>query len=156
MAGQPTKLNPETQRRICDAISAGNYYEAACAYGGVTYQTLLNWLSRGEAARSGIYFDFFCAVKKAEADAEVAVVAQWRKQIPENWQAARDFLARRFPRRWGPKDQHSVTADVKHSGEVKGQTDEQLRREVESMLRDAGIHLGGSADVDAGGDRPAG
>jgi hypothetical protein len=105
-------LTPDVQHRICSAIEAGNYYEAACAYGGVTYQTFQNWLARGEAARSGIYFDFLEAVKKAEANAEVTVVAQWRQQIPANWQAARDFLARRFPSRWGPADKHSH----EHSG----------------------------------------
>jgi hypothetical protein len=29
------------------------------------------------------------------------LVALWQQHIPENWQAARDFLERRFPQRWG-------------------------------------------------------
>jgi len=38
----------------------------------------------------------------------VTIVAQWRKQIPENWQAARDFLARRFPEHWAPKEHGQI------------------------------------------------
>jgi len=58
----------------------------------------------GKRAKKGKYFKFFKAIMKAKGDSEVTVVAQWRKQIPENWQAARDFLARRFPERWAPKE----------------------------------------------------
>jgi CubicO group peptidase (beta-lactamase class C family) len=107
--GRPSKLTPETQERICSAVRAGNYFEAAAAYAGVTYSSLRSWLKRGKRSRRGKFFEFFKAVEKAQADAEATVVAQWRQQIPENWQAARDFLARRFPGRWGPKERHEVS-----------------------------------------------
>jgi len=102
--GQPTKLTPATQKLLCEAIAAGNYYEAACSYAGISYATFALWMRLGKRAKKGKYFKFFKAIKKAEGDAEVTVVAQWRKQIPENWQAARDFLARRYPERWAPKE----------------------------------------------------
>jgi transposase len=107
--GRPSSLTPEVQRKICEAVAAGNYYQAAAAYGGITYSCLLKWMQHGRKARRGKFFQFFRAVKKAEAEAEVRMVAQWQKQIPDNWPAARDFLARRFPKRWGPKDRHEVT-----------------------------------------------
>jgi hypothetical protein len=99
-------LSPEVQERICNAIRAGNYYRAACRYGGIDYSNFRDWMLKGQRARSGVYRQFHDAVLRAEADAEVAVVALWRQQIPENWPAARDFLARRFPKRWGNKDRH--------------------------------------------------
>lgn len=37
---------------------------------------------------------------EAEAAAEIAVVEMWQKATPDNWQACRDFLARRYPERW--------------------------------------------------------
>jgi hypothetical protein len=104
--GRPSKLTPELQERICTAIRAGNYYRAACRYGGIDYANFRVWMLKGGRGRGGKYREFHDAVLRAEADAEVAVVALWRQQIPENWQAARDFLARRFPKRWGPKDKH--------------------------------------------------
>jgi len=32
--GRPSKLTPEVQERLRQAIRAGNYYEAVCAYAG--------------------------------------------------------------------------------------------------------------------------
>lgn len=178
--GRPGKLTPEVQEKILEAIRDGNYYEAACAYAGITYRTFRYWMERGEeeadelqkpawitsteaselisvssskiryharrerflAKKQGRiwlvdrksllswadqqehevqgseHLHFFHAVQKAEAEAEVQIVSQWKKQIPNNWRAARDFLARRHSRRWGPKEQHHIDADVRTKAEV--------------------------------------
>ena len=108
---RPTKLTAEVQTRICNAIKAGNYYEAAAVYGGVDYQTFRNWMKRGKVSKRGIYFEFFEAVTKANADAEVRIVAQWVEQIPMNWAAARDFLQRRYPKRWAPKEKLELSGN---------------------------------------------
>ena len=126
MAGRPTSLSPEVQKKICDAIAAGNYYQAACSYAGIEYQTFRNWMKAGKDASEGPFFDFFLAVLKAEADAEVRVVAQWQQQIPANWAAARDFLARRYPSRWGPRE--TVTVLKKLADEVESMSNEDLDR----------------------------
>src|SRR5688572_29255607 len=98
--GRPTKLTTEVQERLTSAVRAGNFYVAACGYAGMDYATFRRWIERGDSESRGKYRAFREAVEKAEADAEVTVVAQWRAQIPANWQAARDFLARRYPDRW--------------------------------------------------------
>lgn len=67
--GRPCKLTPELQKRLCDAIAAGNYYEAACGYAGIDYTTFRRWMERGEKATRGKFCDFCQAVRKAEADA---------------------------------------------------------------------------------------
>ena len=36
---RPSKLTPEVTKRLTEAIRAGNYYEAACAYAGIHYST---------------------------------------------------------------------------------------------------------------------
>ena len=43
-------------------------------------------MNKGESASSGEYFDFYEAIKRAEA--EVRVVALWQTKMPEDWQAA--------------------------------------------------------------------
>ena len=115
--GRPSKLTPDVQERICQAIRAGNYYEAACAYAGIDYSTFRRWIIKGEKAKSGKYHDFCEAIKKAEHEAEVRMVAQWQKHMPENWQAIATFLERRFPDRWGRR--MDVRQDIKQ--EVQGQ-----------------------------------
>nr|PZN07741.1 MAG: hypothetical protein DIU64_11805 [Caldicoprobacter oshimai] len=111
--GRPSKLTPEVQEKICNAIRAGNYYEAACAYAGIDYSTFRRWIIKGEKAKSGKYYDFCEAVKKAEYEAEMRLVAMWQKHMPDNWQAIATFLERRFPERWARR------LDVKQ--EVHGQ-----------------------------------
>lgn len=106
--GRPTKLTSEVQKRVCDAVSAGNYYEPACIYAGVTYSTMRNWILRGKEAKSGVYFEFVEALTRAEAQAEIDIVKLWQAQIPTDWHAARDFLERRYNDRWGRKDKQEI------------------------------------------------
>ncbi|HXF72327.1 MAG TPA: hypothetical protein VNO79_06935 [Actinomycetota bacterium] len=47
---RPTKLSPEVQARICQAIRAGNYRETAARYAGIGISTFYAWLQRGERA----------------------------------------------------------------------------------------------------------
>jgi len=108
---RPSKLTPEIQKKIIEAVKAGNYYEAACAYAGVSYSTLRGWIVKGEKAKSGKYLKFLEAVRQAEAEAEARIVLQWQKAMPEDWRAAQAFLERRYPERWGKKD------IVKHQGD---------------------------------------
>ena len=109
---RPTKLTPELQRKLCDAIAAGNYYQAACVYAGLGYRTFREWMKRGAKASRGQFRQFRQAVLKAQADAEVRIVAQWQSHMPDNWQACRDFLARRFAGRWAER------TEIKHKGKV--------------------------------------
>ena len=70
--GRPCKLTPDLQARFCQAIASGNYYQAACAFVGLDYRTFRYWMKRGKKARRGKFFQFFHAVKKAEADRPAA------------------------------------------------------------------------------------
>lgn len=112
----PSKLTPDRSDRLCKAIADGNYYETACALAGIQYATFRLWMCAGEEAKSGPKRAFFEAVTRAQAEAEERVVALWQARIPEDWQAARDFLARRHPERWGPNEKHrldqNITLDV--------------------------------------------
>src|SRR5262245_56995248 len=96
-SGRPSKLTAAVERSICSAIAGGTTYAVACAFAGVDVSTVRRWLS-SPAPRCRA---FRRAVERAEAEVEVRAVAIWQKHIPDDWRAARDFLARRFPQRWG-------------------------------------------------------
>jgi transposase len=110
--GRKPKLSPELQAKICDAIRAGNYLEAAATHAGIHPATFHRWVSVGERATSGIYREFYEAVKKAESDSEVVLVAHWRKAASKNWVAAAALLERRFRSRWSRSDHVKVEANV--------------------------------------------
>lgn len=110
---------------IVQALTAGNYLETAAAYAGVAKQSVYNWLRQGArdqmAGQRTVYADFLDAVKKAEADAEVAgitAIAQAARDrtidikdkdgkvietrvVPAAWQAEAWRQERRHPDRWG-------------------------------------------------------
>ena len=112
--GRPTKLTPAVQEQVVKALAAGNYFETACAYAGIDRMTGLEWIRRGEGrmrnrAANEVYAEFADAVRKASTDAEVRTVANWQKAVPEDWRAAKDFLARRYPTRWQERKTLSVS-----------------------------------------------
>ena len=107
---------------------AGNYYEPACAMRGLIIPPFASGC-KGDR-RSRPIFRVFEEVKRAEAEAEARMVAQWQAQVPNDWKAARDFLARRYPERWAQKER----IDLEHSGEVVTRHD--TTRITEQLAKD--------------------
>lgn len=103
MKGRPTKLTPELQEKIVRVIRAGNYIKTACLACGITQMTYERWMKRGSESKRGIFVDFVEAIKKAEAEAEVANLKIVEVASCRNWQAAAWFLERKYPDRWGRK-----------------------------------------------------
>ena len=125
--GRPSKLTPERIAKVLEALRAGNYVEAACGYANVSVSTFYRWLERGEQESKGQYREFREDIKKAQADAEAAIVAHWRKHIPKDWKACATFLERRYPERWGRRVIQQ---------EVTGKGGGALRIEVQEMADD--------------------
>ena len=110
MAGRPTKLTPQVQARIVQAIVGGNDITVAAAYAGIHKAQFYRWLEKGEQQQQGIYRAFRDAIQKAQADAETRNVALIAKAAQEGtWTAAAWWLERKYPERWGRKDRHEVT-----------------------------------------------
>lgn len=113
--GRPTKLTPENQAIIIKAIGLGATYKAAANAAEVSYDSLNLWLKKGKKAKSGRYFKFYYAIKKALGDRQ----ARWLSQIEraaENgtWQAAAWKLERTEREHFGRQ-----RLDVEHGGEIK-------------------------------------
>ena len=72
MAGRKTKLTPERKEKILECVRAGMSNRATAKMVGITEQTLSNWLTRGEKAKSGSFLDFFQSFRSAEGDFELS------------------------------------------------------------------------------------
>ncbi len=120
---RPTKLTPERQAKLVEVIAAGNYYETACQAAGVDYSTFRNWMIRGEEETHGKYREFFEALTRAEAEAEMQAVAIWHKAMPDDWRAAQMFLERRYPERWGKQSRLDVQQQVQGKMAVEHDVD---------------------------------
>ena len=102
---RPTKLTPEVQSKVVQAISGGNYREVAAQWAGVGAETLTRWMSRPREP----YLAFRQAVLEAERVAEIRAVALIMKGAAEDPKHAEWWLERKFHERWGRKDRHEVT-----------------------------------------------
>lgn len=100
--GRPTKLTPDMQKRICEAIKLGMSRERAAWFCGIDRVTLQRWLKAAEGRASGKYVDFCNSLKKAEADA-IAVNLKNLHTAAQNgaWQASAWMLERRYPQEYG-------------------------------------------------------
>lgn len=117
MSGRKSKLTPEIKDEFVRLISSGVYMRQACEFIGVAEQTVYNWMARGSnellrlennpkskvSKKEEPFVEFFQAVKKADTQAEIRAVTYWQAAIKDDWRAAREFLARRYPDRWSPR-----------------------------------------------------
>jgi|ERR1035437_832331 hypothetical protein len=71
---RPTKLTPEIKQKIGENISLGLTYAFAASAAGITYQTLNQWLQRGQTEKSGKYYLFSQYIQKRNADAAKALL----------------------------------------------------------------------------------
>lgn len=126
--GRPIKLTPALQETLCGAIREGNYIETACAFAGVSRQTVRNWMKRGARQSKGIYRDFLDALKKSHAIAEAENVRVIRAAAKEQWYAAAWMLERRYPKRWGKNDKVRNEVTGANGGSISVAINEALTR----------------------------
>lgn len=119
MAGRPTKLTPETVKKLTDAIQAGATYALACKYAGISYDVFNDWRRRADEelarrqnprVKEGTpewiegegFIQFLQSIQKAEGNAALG----WLLKIEQaanngQWQAAAWKLERRYPQEYG-------------------------------------------------------
>tara|TARA_R110002110_G_scaffold100479_5_gene256010 strand:- start:1316 stop:1783 length:468 start_codon:yes stop_codon:yes gene_type:complete len=117
--GRPTKICPEITSLIVSAILAGSYVETASALAGISKDTFYNWLKKGAAAQSGVFFEFSDAIQKAMAQAEMNDLLVINKAAQRSWQAAAWKLERKYPNRWGLRSKHEIVGADKEAKPVQ-------------------------------------
>lgn len=104
-AGRPTKLSPEIADRIVQIVEAGNYREVAANLAGISPTTFRAWMRKGKEEADSDFGDFRRRVLKAEATAETNMVLAIAAKAGEDPKHAQWWLERKFPDRWGKKEQ---------------------------------------------------
>ena len=99
---------------IIESVRGGNYIKVAAAAAGVNYHTVQNWLQVGEGKKNVVKLPreelvlFAQGVRKAEAECETVLVATLIDKLPREPKLIIEFLARRWPERWGKHDLTSI------------------------------------------------
>ena len=114
--GRPSKLTPEVEARIVEAVELGATWEKAAEAAGVGASTLREWRQRGEADEAP-FAAFLAALKRAEAEG-VARALRTIRQAAESgqWTAAAWLLERRYPADYGRRTEVAVEARLPDSG----------------------------------------
>ena len=135
--------DPKVQKRIIDAVRAGNYLYTAAKLAGVHADTLHEWIRRGREAGPDVdpgLVEFVARIELAQAEWEeeaVRVVQETAQSgQPNTWQAAMTMLERKAPHRWGKRDKVEIEAQkplLQFNQLVL--TDPEVRREARELLR---------------------
>jgi len=161
--GRPSVFTPQMRERYLTAIMRGGNDTDSAAYAGIHPATVRNWRARLEICDPQFdpeteqlttwlddntnptipeLFEFFAAVKKAEADSKLLRLSQIEKaaQNPRYWTAAAWWLERKFPDEFGRRERRdvTVTASVTHSttGDVDdGDVTESGENKLDALVR---------------------
>jgi hypothetical protein len=123
--GASEKIDRKTIDEIVLMVKMGNYLETAAAYAGIHKATLHRWLKRGREEIERInnssnkaskirkseelYVDLCDSVEKSLAEAEIRDVQIIYNACKADWKASAWRLERKYPERWGHKEQHEIT-----------------------------------------------
>lgn len=119
MAGRQTKLNPDVQERICNALREGNTRRVAAILGGIGERTFYDWLDWADPEHerhNEIYSHFSQAVTRAEAECESEMVAVIKREAANDDKGGRrldsaiEWLQRRRPKDWSRQDKLDITS----------------------------------------------
>ena len=118
-----SKLTKQRQEDIAQAIERGKSLTAAARMGGVTRQTVYNWLNKGEAQEEGIYKECFERIARAKGHGEDFYFELALDLARENGdhRFIASLMKQRYPESWGEsetlgtdedEDEWNVTSEV--------------------------------------------
>jgi hypothetical protein len=111
------ELDSDLVDAIFEKVADGNFPNVAAISLGVTATQYENWMRRANAEMANleegkklnkdeaIYVHLSTQIETAQAIAESRAVSFWQNHVSENWQAAKEFLSRRYPTRWSQNPQ---------------------------------------------------
>lgn len=142
--GRKSSLTPEVHEAIIEGIKAGNYVSTVMAALGIPYHNFYQWKWKGQPQPvydddgnhvgdeypDNFYGDFARDLAEAEAFAEMKAVKALQSHFDKDWRAAAEYLSRKFPQKWNPKQV------VEHSGKDGGpiQVEENKRETLYAQL----------------------
>jgi len=142
------KFNEELTGEIIDLVEKGHSRTGAGLCCGITVQTMCAWMRKGREAKSGKYFKFFRAIKKAEGGAIKKVEhrlfeAATDPKSASHMTAVIFFLKMRL-KEYQTQINLSIDGEVTHTHEhllkleekIKKMTDEELVNEANQMKKE--------------------
>ena len=126
--GRPSKLTPDVQEKIVQALRLGNHRKHAAAFAGIDETTLRRWMTRGSNPTDEPYASFRAEVEETEAKAKVAAMGcVYKAVIGGDWKAAAWYLERKAPEHYAPRsslfDPYRTLELLEEAGLIKDDED---------------------------------
>jgi hypothetical protein len=126
---RPSKLTPEVQAAIVQAIGLGASYKDAAAVAGISYETFNEWRSNGK----GKYLQFSEAIEHEQSAAVLRHLAVINNAAAKgDWKASERWLRMYRPSEW----QEQQRVDLSNSDGTltpKGIDDESFERAITTL-----------------------
>jgi hypothetical protein len=124
---RPSKLTHKIQQKIGENIALGLTYGLAAEASGITYETLNQWLKRGQTEKSGKYYLFAQHIKKQNAEAAKTLLERLNSAAEAgDTRICMWILERRFPDEFGRRVYRKTNVVA-----------ENLNQNVEIVIKDA-------------------
>lgn len=104
--GRPSKLTPELQEKLLDAIEIGMTIERSCEYACINKTVFYDWIKKGKKQIKGKYRTFIDALEQADSQAEINLLQAI--QDDGGWKGKCWILERRFKERWAKEDRLKI------------------------------------------------
>lgn len=103
----------EKAQKVIDLVRQGNYLNVAAKAAGYSVGTVHYWIQTGEGKNKERGPDedtiwFAQEVRKAEAECETGLVEKLLAALPKEPRLIIEFLARRWPERWGKREVSTI------------------------------------------------
>lgn len=79
-----SKFTQAVRDKLLEVKASGGPDVLACAYSGITDETLRRWLARGREAEEGEYFEFAQAYDAAKSAPKVRALRLLQKKLPDS------------------------------------------------------------------------
>jgi len=124
--GRKELITEDLITKLANMIRAGVTIKDACQAIGINESTYYKWRKRAEAEPKSLYFKLIQSIERAQAEAKISIILEWRKLLSGDWRACEAFLKRRYPEEWGDR--------IKHEGEMEVKVD--VGDKVKKLLQD--------------------
>jgi hypothetical protein len=99
--GRPTLLTPELLAEAVKWAKLGAHDTVIAKKLGIEWRTWLSWKDKGRRGLPGPWVEFVTQMDAAYSEGELTALLIWKKGMVNDWRAAAEYLARRYPKRWG-------------------------------------------------------
>lgn len=142
--GRPSKLTTDNKKTYIDALKTGATIQSACDVSGLVYDTVREWIARGEGRdperkSTPEYAAFAADTKEAIATAEMVLLSRINKASTgerSDWRAASWILERRHSDRWSSTQKIAMQVEREVSARIEGELTAQHNQFFEKIMED--------------------